>query len=657
MHGTFVALDAERPVLGAQSPLIGDDRRLIRLCLGAGAVLFVWKLYIAATYPVLWDEAHFAVSGAHPDLGYPDIPAGFPWLARVVTAMAGWNVLPLRLMALLISAAIPLAVHFMAEPVVGRRNAIWAAIVSLVVPAVAMNGGIFYPESGLQLLLALMCGCLIRAVGRDGLKWWIWTGVVAALGLLVHFRFVIAGLGVGVFLAADPLGRRQWRKPGLYAAGGIALVGLLPSLIYNAANAWPAIQFHILNRPRFAFSLNYLMGFMATQIFMGGFVLFAAMAAAARREIKDSRNTAGAVLVWVGVAIFAFYALQAPFNKKIMPHWPWLAFVPLIAFVPATLIRYTDSAFTLTDRRFRSALVALGPLVTILMAGGFTYTAFAQAHGVPLPEGLTTATNTKSENWSLLIPDATKAEATARARFGGDPAWVTNGHAQAVHLEFPGTQRHVYTLDNPDDIATRFVVARHKWGLDRSALRRDRAGQGVVLILQSPEFVYHEAEQAGFYAEICTLFADVRRESTTILPPGQMEFAIYTARVREAPEAGGGQPCGLLPQAYIARPALGDTLKVKDKGHYFGMAADPKGVKSVDILIDGRVVTQARYGLDPDGVRAPKLLAYDPNYPKVQYDFDFPQGSLTKGKHVLTVVATRGDGSTFSSDPRPVLVR
>lgn len=204
-----------RWALGAQSQLIGDDRRLIRFAAGVAAVLFLWKLYIAATYPVLWDEAHFAVSGAHPDLGYPDIPVGFPWLARIVTAIAGWNVLPLRIVALLMSAGIPFAVHFMAEPVVGKRNAIWAAVVSLVVPAIAMNGGIFYPESGLQLLLAFMCGCLIRAMAKDGLKWWIWTGVAVALGLLVHFRFIVAGLGVVVFLAADPFGRRQWRKPGL----------------------------------------------------------------------------------------------------------------------------------------------------------------------------------------------------------------------------------------------------------------------------------------------------------------------------------------------------------------------------------------------------------------------------------------------------------
>ncbi len=656
MHGTFVELGAERPVLGAQPQFIGGDRRLVQFCAGLGAVLFTWKLYIAATYPVLWDEAHFAVSGAHLDLGYPDIPAGYPWLAHLVTAVAGWNVLPLRVVALLISAAIPFAIHFMAEPVVGRRNAIWAAIVSLIVPAVAMNGAIFYPESGLQLLLALMCGCLIRAVSRDGLKWWIWTGVTAALGLLVHFRFLIAGLGVALFLCADPLGRQQWRKPGLYISAAIALLGLLPSLIYNASNAWPAVQFHILNRPRFAFGLNYLMGFMATQIFMGGFVFFAVMVVAVRREITGSRNTPGASLAWTGAAIFAFYALQAPFNKKIMPHWPWLAFVPLIAFVPGILRQYVDSAFTMTDRRFRAGLVALGPLLTVLAAGGFTYTAFAQGHGIALPEGLTTATNTKSENWSLLLPFARKAEDTARARFGGEPAWATNGHAQAVHLEFPGVKRAVYTLDNPDDIATRFVVARHKWGLDRTALLRDRAGEGVVLVLQAPEFVYHEAEQAEFYHDICSHFSEIRRETTTILPPGQMEFAIYTARVGNVPDTA-PRPCALLPQAYIARPALGDVLKVDDKGHYFGMAADTKGVSKVDILVDGKVAAHAHYGLDPDGVHAPKLLAYDPNYPKVQYDFDFPKGTLTKGRHVLTVVATRTDGTTFTSDPRPVLVR
>ncbi|MBW8733553.1 MAG: glycosyltransferase family 39 protein [Asticcacaulis sp.] len=659
MDGDFVAWDAPRPVLGARGRLVGEHKALLRAALVLLAVMTAWKLYIACTYHVLWDEAHFAVSGAHPDLAYPDIPPAYPWLARGVTAIFGWRVLPLRVVALVFATAIPFAVHFMAEPVVGKRNALWAAILSLAVPAVAMNGTIFYPESALQLLLAVMCGCLVRAVASQGLKWWILAGCAAALGMLVHYRFIIPGLGVLVFLGADPLGRTQWRTKGLYICAAIAVTGLVPSLIYNAVNGWPAIQFHILNRPQYAFSLNYFVGFAATQIFMAGFVFFAAMAVGARNSMVTARGTPSALVAYVGVVTFAFYLLQALVNKKIMPHWPWLAFVPLLAFLPGVLITYVDQAANRRDRGFRSALVALGPIVTLGAAAGFSIIAYAQAHGMPLPQGLSTVTNSKSEDWSLLVPDVEHAAAVVRARSGKDPVWVTNGHAQAVHLEFPGQPgSKVYTLDSPDDIATRFVVARHRWGLDRTALVRDHSGEDVVLVLQAPEFLYHEAEHVAFYKQVCTLFSDVRRDRTTILPPGQMRFDIYSARVRAAPDAPTtSQPCPLLPQVYIGRPALGDRLDVDDKGHFFGMAADPHGVTKVDILLDGKVVAHARYGLDPQGARAPDVLKYDPGYPNVQYDFDFAKGTLTAGRHTLTVVATRKDGATISSEPQPLVVQ
>src|SRR5690606_20604720 len=108
----------------------------------------------------------------YPALGYPDIPAGFPLLSRAVTAIFGWDLLPLRVFSLLIATAIPFAVYFMASGVVPKRQAIWAAILSVLIPPLSMSGTIYYPEGALQLLLALMLGCLLRAMRDDNWKWW-----------------------------------------------------------------------------------------------------------------------------------------------------------------------------------------------------------------------------------------------------------------------------------------------------------------------------------------------------------------------------------------------------------------------------------------------------------------------------------------------------
>ncbi len=654
MAQQFYDLDAVPEPEGDRRPLIGDNRRLLHVAIALGAILTVWKFAMGHVTHVLWDEAHFVMSGQHLELAYPDIPAGYPWLARLGTSLFGWSIGPLRLIALVIAMAIPAAVWFAARPVTTERNATWAAIVAMIIPAVTFNGTIFYPEGGLQLLLALMCGCLVRAIDKDELKWWALAGVCAAFGLLVHYRFMVPGLAVVVYMLANARGRGLWLKPGPYITAAIATAGMLPALIYNVQHAWPAVQFHVLNRPQYGFDLKYVFSVLQTQILMGTPVLFVAFVWAAKVSGYDDRDKAGALLGWLSAVIFLFYVLQAPFNKRVMPHWPWLAFIPLIPYVPGVLIAYADRAVTASARTGRVVLVGLAPVLAVAMCAGDSYVEYAQAKAIPLPEWLGSLTDNKKEDWQRLEPDLEGALAVASQRFGPGAVIATSGHRTAVHLEFPGQRgRNVYTLDEPYDLQSRFVVARQMWGLDRASLMRKEAGKGVVLVLTEPVTFYHVPDEVKFYQSLCTQFGDIQPYKVATLPPGRVALRMFTARVGGAPSAG---VCPLLPRLYIARPYRGDTLRKDDHGHYFGMAADPIGIKAVDILIDGKVAAHTRYGLDPEGYHAPDALKFDPNWPRVQYDWDFPSGAIAHGTHALSIRATRSDGTTEDSDPETLFI-
>ncbi|MEI9904340.1 MAG: hypothetical protein WDN06_10470 [Asticcacaulis sp.] len=75
MAQDFYDLNAEPVAQAERKPLIGDDRRLMIFAFGLGAILIVWKIVMGHVAHILWDEAHFVVSGQHLDLAYPDIPA------------------------------------------------------------------------------------------------------------------------------------------------------------------------------------------------------------------------------------------------------------------------------------------------------------------------------------------------------------------------------------------------------------------------------------------------------------------------------------------------------------------------------------------------------------------------------------------------------
>lgn len=647
--------------IAPQKPFLGDDRTLIRATFILGAVLVVWKLYIATISHVIWEEGHFVMSGEYLDLGYPDIPAGFPWLARLVTMIFGWHVMPLRLVALAIATAIPFGVYFMATPVTSHRNALWAATIALLLPPSSLNGTVFYPEGALQLLLVLMLGALIRALQTDRLKWWVWTGVFSALGLLVHFRFLVPGLAVVMFMLLNAQGRDLWKRQGLWIAAGIALLGLLPSLAYNAMNDWPAIQFHVINRPRFDPNPKHILSFVETQIGIVTPVFFIALIAASRISLIKDRQRPDTLLGYQAVIIFLFYCLQALVNKKIMPHWPFLSYLPLLPYMPDVLEAFVDGARSLTMRYVRMGLIALGPIMALGIGITASIYQYDYVHSAELPYKTREFNVLKNENWSLLEPDLLAADALAKKRFGPDVAWATSGHIAAVHIEFPAEPgikgRRLYTLGDPYDEMSRFIVARRKWGLDMSSLIKNKAGKGVVLAIQEPAYVYHEPEQVNMYTAMCQNFEQIEPYKIDALPPYRTAIDIYTARVRTTPSSDiSGLNCPIFPKLYIAHPQRGDFLSHHDSGQYFGLAADPIGLKGVDVLIDGKFVVHTSYGKDDINFHAPALLKYDPHWPNLQFTFVFPEGSLVPGEHRLSVRGTRTDGTTVDSDPRTLYV-
>src|SRR2546430_13094318 len=61
----------------------------------------------------------------------------------------------------------------------------------------------------------------------------LFRSVAVGLGLLAKYVAALEWICVLLFLCAHSPARRQFRRPGLYLAIGISLLGLLPVVIWN----------------------------------------------------------------------------------------------------------------------------------------------------------------------------------------------------------------------------------------------------------------------------------------------------------------------------------------------------------------------------------------------------------------------------------------
>jgi hypothetical protein len=637
--------------VGATPVAAPSDRLLLRGLVAVGLVVGFVKLWLALTAPMIWEEAHFLALGRHPAIAYADVPAGWPLIGRLLEALFGPGMTAPRLFGWLLSEATPFAAYALARRISDHRQGLWAALAAILVPAVSLMGTLFYPEIALQLLLLLMLTALVKALRSDRLVWWAATGAAGALGLFIHYRFALAGAGVLIFATATPGGRILWRRQGFWVAGLIAACGLAPSLVYNMKEGWPALGYQLASRPVWRFDLTLAGKFLAQQLALATPAALVAMAVLWRRRLAEAvqGGPESALIACVAAAIFAPYLLLSPFDARILPHWPILGLVPLLPGLVSVWTRFCERAETQRGYILRLVLVwALGPLVFLaaLLGAVISETAAAKSSGWTPP---------RQEDWAPLMPEVNEAMREARSRFGAPALIAASGHVAAVRLEALGRRdRAVFALGEPNDAVTRFGQMRARWGLDGETLQKAHPGAPVVLVLPEPNYLYHLADETAFRAALCRQFSQAKLSRRWSPATARSSVEVFTAIV-----GGEGTPlgdCPFLPHLYIAQPTTGQGLKAGAPILSYGLAADPKSVRQLEIIWDGRGLGAAAYGGTP-ATWIPKALAFDPRYPALSFEAHIPGALATSGEHRLALRAALSDGSVLQSPPRSVFVR
>src|SRR2546430_14090510 len=105
------------------------------------------------------------------------------------------------------------------------------------------TGSIFSMDVLDQLWWALASLIVAQLLRRDEPRRWLLVGLVAAIALLTKLTVLFFGLALVLALLVTPV-RRHLRTPWPWLAGGIAFLGLLPDLIWNALNGWPTVEFY-----------------------------------------------------------------------------------------------------------------------------------------------------------------------------------------------------------------------------------------------------------------------------------------------------------------------------------------------------------------------------------------------------------------------------
>ena len=192
----------------------------------------------------------------------------------------------------------------------GRRDAALFVVVSAATLMLQLYGFIAVPDGPLMFTTALFL-LTFKWFSENRRRAWLWMGI--AMALMAYSKYHGA-LVVLFALAANP---RQLLRPALYSSGAVALLLLVPHLVWQYEHDWASFAYHLSGRNT-VFRPGYVVEFLANVLVVFN-PFFVPLYVQAWRKVKP-QTPVGRALKLLPVAFIVFFMLSS-LRGYVQPQW------------------------------------------------------------------------------------------------------------------------------------------------------------------------------------------------------------------------------------------------------------------------------------------------------------------------------------------------
>jgi len=594
------------------------------------ALLLLAKIVLAARLPLFVDEAFYWQEGQHLAWAYSDLPGLTAWMTRLGVALGGNTTLALRAPFLLVAAALPWLVARITAREFDRVQGWRAGLFAMLLPLAGTLGVLAVPDAMMTFatLLCMDAGArLLRTVSATAA---LELGVGLAIGALSHYRF-LAVLGVGfLVLLLLPQGRRALRDPRVMIAIAFGAAAWTPLVAWNLGNADAGLRFQLVDRHPWAFHADGIW-FVLVQAALVTPLLFVALLQGAWWHRRDAEPVTR-YFAWLGaLVVLGFFGLGFfADTERISFHWPLPGYVALLPLLPSILQRW--------PRWLRVTATALAGLGLLAMLGYYT------AASIPSLRAQAAGEKGYPHNFAGWTPLADEVR-RLRARMPADTRIVADNFKAGAELGFALGDANITVLPHPLNVKHGRAPQLRLWGLD--APDRDRFGSHPLLLVVGASEVELKNLPIQYHA-LCARLGPLPPPRVVNVDHGSQRFLLFAM-----PGTRAKGPCTTPAMGWIDQPLSDD--RVDGAFDVAGWAfKDGIGLDGVEVLLDGKPIARATYGLEDAGPRRFWPVSNDPHHPKVGFRAHVDASGLTPGRHWLGLRLLGSDGSVEDWSEQPL---
>jgi 4-amino-4-deoxy-L-arabinose transferase-like glycosyltransferase len=285
------------------------------------------RLVVAASIPLVPDEAYYWVWSRALAPGYPDHPPMVALWIRFGTFLAGDSPLGVRMLGPISTAVSSLLLVEAADRLLPASKPGMRA--ALMLNATLLFGAgtlLMTPDAPLLAFWIATIWATTRLLDGGSQWWWGAIGLFSGLAMASKYTALLLWGGIALWLLVTPSMRPWLRRPAPWLAAALGLCVFVPVLAWEAAHQWPSFtrqgaRMGVWQPSRAVDYLAELIGGQAGLITPAIFLLcVAGVVHVARRAWRD-RDPTSTLLTALTVPSIALF-VQHAFGDRVQGNWP-----------------------------------------------------------------------------------------------------------------------------------------------------------------------------------------------------------------------------------------------------------------------------------------------------------------------------------------------
>jgi 4-amino-4-deoxy-L-arabinose transferase-like glycosyltransferase len=290
----------------------------------------IFRLFYSTHLELVGDEAYYWLWSRHPDICYLDKGPVIAWFIWLGTALFGQTVFGIRVFAVLLAGGTGVGIYLLARKLFSDRVAFWSVVLAALTPLFAVGAALMTIDTVYIFFWTFAAVTFWQAKDEERLGWWILTGILVGFSMLSKYTGAVELISFAVFCIWHPPSRRHFRRPTIYVMTLVAVLFLVPVLIWNWQHGFPTSQF-LVHRGALDEQARIrpmeVLSFLAQQAGVISPILFLGLIVALcwPRLAQTPRSETG-YLVCLFLPLFLIY-LFLSFQKASQANWAAAAYV------------------------------------------------------------------------------------------------------------------------------------------------------------------------------------------------------------------------------------------------------------------------------------------------------------------------------------------